>query len=70
MKMLWIEQFSKFFNMKDYDVPGYTPPEVKINLHVNLKSILLGYFHSSVVSNSSMQLRLIFLYFFMQCKEF
>lgn len=73
-KLFWIKQFINFFSINDYKVPGYTPPEIKINLQINLKSILFGYSHSIVVSNSPMLLRLnyfyiksvkiIFIYFF------
>ncbi|KAI1732177.1 autophagy-related protein 2 like protein B [Ditylenchus destructor] len=57
-KLFWGNQFADFFNVIDYGVPGYVLPIVKINLHVHLTSILLGYNHSSVVSSSPMQLRL------------
>lgn len=57
IKMLWVEQFSKFLTMKEYEVPGYIPPEVKINLHINLRSILFGYSHSFIVPKSLILLR-------------
>uniref|UniRef100_A0A915ELE5 Autophagy-related protein 2 n=1 Tax=Ditylenchus dipsaci TaxID=166011 RepID=A0A915ELE5_9BILA len=57
-KMFWANQFTDFFNVIDYEVPGYVIPIVKVNLHIHLTSILLGYNHSSVLENSPMQLRL------------
>ena len=53
----WVQQFADFFNVVDYDVPGYVWPKTMIGLHLHLTSCLFGYDHSSVVENSPLKLR-------------
>lgn len=53
----WVKQFSNFFDVQNYDVPGYALPVLKMDLNLHLENVLFAYDHSSIVANSPMELR-------------
>uniref|UniRef100_A0AC35U5C9 Chorein_N domain-containing protein n=1 Tax=Rhabditophanes sp. KR3021 TaxID=114890 RepID=A0AC35U5C9_9BILA len=54
---LWINQLVKFFDAKDYLVPGYEIPDPLIELHVNIQSTVISHSQSTVVKSSPYTLR-------------
>lgn len=63
LNLYWANQFSNFFDVENYEVPGYVLPKFKMDLNLHLENILLAYDHSSIISNSPMQLRYFFNFF-------
>lgn len=66
----WAKQFSNFFDVQNYDVPGYALPVLKMDLNIHMENLLLAYDHSSIIESSPMELRYILkeflLYYFIK----
>ncbi|CAD5224874.1 unnamed protein product [Bursaphelenchus xylophilus] len=51
------QQFTDFFVLRDYGVPGYEWPKVSMGIHLNVSNVVLAYDHADVVPESPMILR-------------
>ncbi|CAD5218348.1 unnamed protein product [Bursaphelenchus okinawaensis] len=52
------QQFTDFFVLRDYGVPGYEWPKVSVGVHLNISNVCLAYDHCEVVPGSPMMARI------------